>query len=273
MKRLEQREWACIDEIIYFNHSSYDLISHSNRKTFLSYLHQLIPNSFSVFHLADKTGKHFLCDPVVFVDGEKNGATKRQIDAIDRYIENYEDEDFGKWLMTMGKCEVYRESDLIDDHEMKSTGYFNDTYAIFDVKYSLQVISAHNKEFQAAIVLGRSKEAGDFTDKEIYMMTLLNRHLSLKLYQQSIRVSTENIRIDSRLDENVNEIANSCSLTKKETEIVCNIIKENLSNEEICTELSIAKSTLNKHLSNIYGKCCVNSRTDLIHKVLAQITH
>ena len=140
MKKLEQREWAFIDDIVYFIHNDDDFLN--ERKTLLSYIYQLIPNNFSVFHLADMSGEHLLAHPVVYVQGEENGASHEQIDAINRYIDEYEEEDFGKWIMLVGKRDVYREMDLIDDDEIRTTGYFNDTYAGFDVKYSMQEISA-----------------------------------------------------------------------------------------------------------------------------------
>ena len=64
--------------------------------------------------------------------------------------------------MLVGKRDVYREMDLIDDNDIRATGYFNDTYATFNVKYSMQIISAYNKEFQGAIVLAEAKRTVTF---------------------------------------------------------------------------------------------------------------
>lgn len=265
MKKLAQREWAFIDDILYFMYSDEDFIN--DRKTFLSYINQLIPNKCTIFHLADKSGAHLLCDPEVYVPGEKNGTNSEYLAAIHKYIENYEEEDFGKWIMLMGKRSVYREMDLIDDNEIRSTGYFNDTYATLNIKYSMQVIASYKQEFQAAIVLGRSEEDGDFTDKELYMMDLLNRHLSLFLYKNRHHSETSS-SAGMTIDRKITEIAESCRLTKKETEVITMVVKDGLTNDEICDILCIAPATLNKHLSNIYVKCEVNSRAALIHKVL-----
>ncbi len=267
MKKLEQREWAFIDDIVYFIYNNDDFIN--ERKTLLSYIQQLIPNNFSVFHLADLSGEHYLSKPVVYVAGEENGATGEQIEAINRYIDEYEDEDFGKWIMLVGKRDVYREMDLIDDDDIRTTGYFNDTYAAFDVKYSMQVISAYSKRFLGAIVLGRSEEAGDFSDKELYMMELINRHLSLRLYHEAKEAGNKSGRRSSRIDDCIAETAEEYSLTKRETEVVVKVVKEGMSNDEICENLCIAEHTLNKHLINIYRKCGINSKAALIHKVIS----
>ncbi len=268
MKKLEQREWAFIDDIVYFIYNNDDFIN--DRKVFLSYINQLIPNDFSVFHLADRSGDHLLYDPVLYVHGAENGATVEQLESITRYIDRYEDEDFGKWMMLVGRRDVYREMDLIDDDEIMGTGYFNDTYATFGVKYSMQVISAYSKEFQAAIVLGRSEEHGDFTDKELYMMELINRHLSLRLYKESCREKPEDFVVDVHLDAIIAELAEEKQLTKRETEVVSKVVKEGLTNDKICLELCITSHTLNKHLINIYRKCDVNSRAALTHHVISR---
>ena len=267
MKKLEQREWAYIDDIVYFIHNDDDFLN--ERKTLLSYIYQLIPNNFSVFHLADMSGEHLLAHPVVYVQGEENGASHEQIDAINRYIDEYEEEDFGKWIMLVGKRDVYREMDLIDDDEIRTTGYFNDTYAAFDVKYSMQVISAYNKKFLGAIVLGRSTEQGDFSDKELYMMELINRHLSLRLHHEFQKSRGAGSDSSAKLEDRIHGIAEQYSLTKRETEVVFKVVKEGMTNSEICESLCIADHTLNKHLINIYRKCDINSRVALIHKVIS----
>lgn len=189
---------------------------------------------------------------------------------IHRYIEKYEDEDFGKWMMLVGRRDVYREMDLVDDKDIRSTAYFNDTYAAFGIKYSMQIISAYKKEFQAAIVLGRSEEDGDFTDKELYIMELINRHLSLRLYQETRWKKIDANVVDLHIDSIVRDFSVECQLTKRETEVVLKVVKEGWTNEQICSELCISPHTLNKHLINIYRKCDVNSRSALTHKVIAR---
>lgn len=67
MKKLEQREWAFIDDIVFYIYNNDDFIK--DRKTFLSYIHQLVPNRFSVFHLADRSNNHLLYDPVLYIPG------------------------------------------------------------------------------------------------------------------------------------------------------------------------------------------------------------
>lgn len=211
-----------------------------------------------------------LYDPVLYIHGAENGATVEQLEIINRYIERYEEEDFGKWMMLVGRRDVYREMDLINDDEIRATGYYNDTYAMFGVKYSMQVISAYDKEFQAAIVLGRSESDGDFTDKELYMMELINRHLSLRLYQETRWEKLDEYAVDVHMDSIIQDMTEECQLTRRESEVISKVVKEGLTNEKICRDLCITTHTLNKHLINIYRKCDVNSRAALTHKVISR---
>lgn len=57
------------------------------------------------------------------------------------------------------------------------------------------------------------------------------------------------------------------NLTKKENEVVQQIIK-GLSYKEVAVILSISYSTVNDHLKSIYKKMNVNSKSELISKVL-----
>lgn len=57
------------------------------------------------------------------------------------------------------------------------------------------------------------------------------------------------------------------SLTEREKEIA-KLVWEDLSNKEIGQQLSIAESTVENHLSNIYEKLEVSSRISLVKKLL-----
>lgn len=56
-------------------------------------------------------------------------------------------------------------------------------------------------------------------------------------------------------------------LTEREKEIA-KLVWEDLSNREIGKQLSIAESTVENHLSNIYEKLGVGSRVSLVRKLL-----
>lgn len=270
MKKLQQHEWVFINDIIYFIYENEDFLN--ERNSFLSYISLLVPNDFSVFHLVDRTGEHYLTTPTVYVPGKKDGKSPKHVEAINKYIENYENEDYGQWLMAMGKRAVYRETDLVDAQTMKDTRYYNDTYAALEIKYSMQVISSYNNEFQGAIVLGRNGSHGDFTGNELYAMELINRHLSLRLYKEFHDDAVSHDREFSQATDLLFTLAEEHKLTRRETEVFFKVVKESLSNEDICDSLCISPHTLNKHLNHIYIKFGVNSRSALMHSVMSSVT-
>ena len=101
------------------------------------------------------------------------------------------------------------------------------------------------------------------------MMELINRHLSLRLHHEFQKSRGAGSDSGAKLEDRIHGIAEQYSLTKRETEVVFKVVKEGMTNSEICESLCIADHTLNKHLINIYRKCDINSRVALIHKVIS----
>ena len=59
------------------------------------------------------------------------------------------------------------------------------------------------------------------------------------------------------------ELVQDYELTRRETEIL-GLVFQDLNNEEILDRLHISRHTLLKHLQNLYRKCGVSSRWDLL---------
>jgi DNA-binding CsgD family transcriptional regulator len=59
------------------------------------------------------------------------------------------------------------------------------------------------------------------------------------------------------------ELIQTYQLTRREAEIL-DLAFEGLNNEELLEKLTISKNTLLKHLQNLYRKCGVSSRIDLL---------
>ena len=59
------------------------------------------------------------------------------------------------------------------------------------------------------------------------------------------------------------ELTQVYGLTRRETEIL-GLVFQDRNNEEILEQLHISKNTLLKHLQNLYRKCGVSSRWDLL---------
>ncbi len=68
------------------------------------------------------------------------------------------------------------------------------------------------------------------------------------------------------------EIEANCEqygITKREKEIIL-LIEKGLTYKEISSELFISEKTVQKHCENIFNKVHVNSRLELIKKLLAK---
>ena len=59
------------------------------------------------------------------------------------------------------------------------------------------------------------------------------------------------------------ELVETYGLTRREAEILA-LTFQGLNNEELLEKLTISKNTLLKHLQNLYRKCGVSSRIDLL---------
>ena len=59
------------------------------------------------------------------------------------------------------------------------------------------------------------------------------------------------------------EIIRTYDLTRREGEVL-GLVFQDWNNEEILAKLTISKNTLLKHLQNLYRKCGVSSRWDLL---------
>lgn len=60
-------------------------------------------------------------------------------------------------------------------------------------------------------------------------------------------------------------LAQSCSLTKRETEVLAHLLKGR-SLARIAADLGLSYNTVNSHVANLYAKCGVHSRQELIDK-------
>jgi DNA-binding CsgD family transcriptional regulator len=104
----------------------------------------------------------------------------------------------------------------------------------------------------------RTRSYGAFTDQEVFYLRALSNHINLAYARcmQSGEVSPPQSR-------SMEELIQTYQLTRREAEILA-LAFEGLNNEELLEKLTISKNTLLKHLQNLYRKCGVSSRIDLL---------
>ena len=97
---------------------------------------------------------------------------------------------------------------------------------------------------------------GDFTDRELFVLELLKEHLNARFFSES------NLNLTQAENTRLQQAIIRYELSLREAEIL-KIITQGMPNEEISTALSIAPSTLKKHIQHIYEKTDIHSRIKL----------
>ncbi|MFR4758308.1 MAG: LuxR C-terminal-related transcriptional regulator [Evtepia gabavorous] len=86
----------------------------------------------------------------------------------------------------------------------------------------------------------------------------LSNHIDLACYHCTQRQAQA-----AQPARTLEELTQVYGLTRRETEIL-GLVFQDRNNEEILEQLHISKNTLLKHLQNLYRKCGVSSRWDLL---------
>ena len=92
----------------------------------------------------------------------------------------------------------------------------------------------------------------------IHILRTLSNHIDLACYHCTQRQAQA-----AQPARTLEELTQVYGLTRRETEIL-GLVFQDRNNEEILEQLHISKNTLLKHLQNLYRKCGVSSRWDLL---------
>jgi len=106
------------------------------------------------------------------------------------------------------------------------------------------------------------------------LMWLVNRNLIFK-NMNTAGISREPDRVNS--SDTINSVKNldaffkECNLTNREIEVASLLFKEGITTEEIAARIFRSRATVSSHLTNIFKKLNVQSRTEFMAKVLKTI--
>ena len=153
---------------------------------------------------------------------------------------------------------VFRQSDIIPPGKWEKTRVYRDVWHPKDVFWGLFISLVHIDVPLAVLGILRDRAAGDFSERDIYIMNTLKDPLERKYFSMlEDRKQTGNTGA-----ERILKTSAGYGLTKRETEIV-SLVCDGKSSDEMCRLLYITHATLSKHLSNIYSKTKVKNRTQL----------
>lgn len=93
------------------------------------------------------------------------------------------------------------------------------------------------------------KTGSDFTERDVFFATLLKPHLESALHQ-------------------VEKRRNQAVLTKRQLQVM-RMVEAGLTNRQIATRIGVAEGTIHAHLTEIYSRLKVQSRTAAVQAVFA----
>ena len=168
------------------------------------------------------------------------------------------DQSYTLWLSHAVESMVVRDSELYEEENRRSRQTYHTIYGEYNVTDCVQMNIAFGGQSLSRLALYRTRSYGAFTDQEVFYLRALANHINLA-YARCMK-NGEEVRLQSRSME---ELAETYGLTRREAEILA-LTFEGLNNEELLEKLTISKNTLLKHLQNLYRKCGVSSRIDLL---------
>lgn len=253
---LDHHQWEKINEIVLQINAEHDI--YRLRVAFLESIRELIPHDKSFFDLGTIKGTK-----VVFFDP----ATKN----IDNgfmlsYFKEYESIDTMFWFFSQDQEDIYRESNYITPAMLETSAFYTDWMAPQGIRYGMGSRVAKGKVLYGSVNLWRSEEKGDFSDEELEILRVLNRHLSLYFYNKYPNGIKRN---------NANDYSETLihlySLTDREADVI-DLIYQGKSSKEIAKTLFISENTVKKHVYNIFKKMKVSSRSQMLKIVHGFLT-
>lgn len=251
---LNEQEWNTISSILLELYTIDDIGALSQK--LMKVIRMLIPFTKGYFVLLDEE-QQIIADKTYFLGMED--AEVRQ------YLYHYYDKDYLKYLYEIAvETTVYKDTGILADEIRKSTEFYRKFLKPAGIPFGCGILMIRNGRIIAIFNLFRSETLGDFTEKDIYILKVLKKHIEnvvYKSFQTGRSAAAENC-----LDDTFERY----SLTNREAEIL-KLLSKGLSNSEICEQLLISLSTVKKHIYNLYKKTGVSSRTQLINLVYQNV--
>ncbi len=246
---LDHKEWLRINDIVLIIHSTENIDAMC--KYFFEAAKLLIPYEKAMFYLLkEERDKVKLCNPVY---------TNVDADFAKEYETTFEEAQYGKVAVNARQSMAYRDTDLMSEAVRVNTDAYQSFMLPHGIPYGGGIIIANKGSLLAEITFFRTETQGNFTDKELYILDILKKHLEIRLFIQN---NTDGETRGSLTDHKSLKLIAS-GLTNREIEIV-SLIAKGLNTSQISEQLSISVYTAKKHVNNIFRKLKINSRLQLI---------
>ena len=251
MNKLNGEKWETINEIVAY---IYAADPYPDFNILIEKMEDLLEFSNSLSCMASDVS-----EKVTFFDFRSPSIPKQHIADYCSHFIHY---DFIQWFSAAPIPVVCRATDIIVKRYMETSIFMRQWLEPINVYYGLLVNVAANDHLYANIVFYRSKEEGDFSDEDIEVVSILNRHLCACFGNKYPKGIYHNPN-----DNNTQEFQNKYGLSDKESQII-QLICSGTPRKELSGALYISNNTLKNYLSNIYKKIGVSSYGELINSLL-----
>lgn len=246
---LKDTEWLTINKILLELYTVDDMTT-LEEKT-LKVLRMMIPFTKGYYIVLDEH-KQINREHTVFIGMDDSQVSK--------YLDCFYDQDYLQYLyeFSFETC-VYQDTTILDETVRINTPFYQMYLKPLGIPYGCGIMLIRDGKVIAILNLFRGENFGDFTEKDLYILNVLKKHMenmlinTMKLNQKDEAVA---VRFQYMKDE--------YGMTDRENEIL-KLISEGKSNSDICEELVVSLSTVKKHVYNIYLKTGVKSRTQLLN--------
>lgn len=247
---MEKNDFLLYNEVVYRIHACRN--PEELKSTVLSQINLLIPYSYASFISVEE-------DPKTHELIHTNPVCKpAQFEAVEHAWLEQIDKAYTIWLSHAPESVVIRDSEILAGDSRFSVSSYRNLYQGYDIHDGMQMNVVYANQVMGRLSFYRTKRYGLFTDQEAFYLRALANHINLSYYTCIQNKGTE--RAGAR---GMDEISREFSLTRREEEIL-GLVFQDMNNEEILQRVQISKNTLLKHLQNLYRKCGVTSRWDLL---------
>ncbi|MBQ2925427.1 MAG: hypothetical protein IJE03_01190 [Ruminiclostridium sp.] len=247
---MEKNDFLLYNEVIYRIHACRTM--EELKPALLAQVKLLIPYTYASIidirvdpETQEMVHQDPYCKPSQFAEAEQ-----AWIDQIDQ--------SYTLWLSHAVDSVVVLDSEILEGDDRYHRRAYQNIYNEYNVYDCVQMNIAFGGRSLGRLALYRTRSYGPFTDQEVFSLRALSNHINL-VYDRCMR-SQEEGKTQGRSME---ELTQTYQLTRREAEIL-GLIFQGLNNQELLDKLTISKNTLLKHLQNLYRKCGVSSRIDLL---------
>jgi len=248
MNHLKENEWITINDMLEELYSIDDITF--VKEKFLHLIRLLIPFSQASFTYIDKQSKLIDMNRSVFVDIDD--------ELLKLYNELYYKSDYVFNTFNYMKPIAYRDTDILEESTRRKTKFYQEFLLPLNVPYAGGLILVKNGELLGVVTLFRSKEYGDLSNKDMFILDQFKNHITNILHKLDHQTS-----VITSISDKKYKLIKEYNLSIRELEIA-ELILNGLSNNEIGNQLMISTSTVKKHVYNVFMKFGVNSRSQLI---------